>query len=302
MDFTRPGATESPVVGDAHSLRSRVQELASLPQLPKQARLILVELADPDLELPHLIHRLEQMPQLAARLMGIARSAFFAGPPPARDLADAVIRMLGLDLVRDLTICFLLSSPFHVNRCPAFEPIRYWRRAMLTATLADTLAPMVPGDETDALAGAYLGGLLHNLGLLALVHLEPDLMGRVFTAAAQEPVTSLNEVERSLLGMDHGLAGRHLAEGWNLPMDVAMVMEHHGNENYRGDFYRLVVLVRIAERFSAHVERTAGETAETDAVDPEVNRLGIAAGEWRHATAAWQTRVEEILELARLFC
>ena len=261
-----------------------------------------MELVDPDIELLHLVRRLEQIPQLAARLIGIARSAFFAGPIPARDLADAVIRMLGLNLVRDLTICFLLSAPFHVDRCPAFEPIRYWRRAMLTATLADRLAPIVPSDGTDALAGAYLAGLLHNLGLLVLVHLEPDLMTKAFTASKQEPDASLSDVERTLLGMDHGLAGRHLAGAWKLPTEVAMVMEYHRNESYKGGSCRLVALVRLAERYSAYVERASQEREGLDEVEPEFSCLGIADRDWRRVTSTWEAQVEEIFELARLFC
>ena len=113
---------------------------------------------------------------------------------PVRSISDAIIRLLGLNLVRDLSLSLILSQPFDVRRCPGFDPMRYWKHAMMTATFAQALAPSVQAEDAPSPSEAYLGGLLHNLGLLALVHVAPDAMGLVFRELEAEPERHLVEV------------------------------------------------------------------------------------------------------------
>jgi putative nucleotidyltransferase with HDIG domain len=76
---------------------------------------------------------------------------------------------------------------------------------------------------------AYLCGLLHDLGKLA-VH---ELMPKGFSAmAGQARVqhSALHPVERCYLGSDHGVIGKFLARKWQLPQAVQMaIWLHHSN-------------------------------------------------------------------------
>ena len=67
----------------------------------------------------------EQTPALAARILGVANSAFFATGNPVKSIPDAIIRLLGLNLVRHLGVSFVLSQPFDVASCRWFDPVRF---------------------------------------------------------------------------------------------------------------------------------------------------------------------------------
>nr|WP_246221608.1 HDOD domain-containing protein [Marichromatium bheemlicum] len=276
-----------------------IRDLQSLPPLPEQAQVLLAELVDPELDVNHLLELIEQSPALAARLLGIARSAFFAGPIPARDLSDAVIRVLGLRLVRDLSISLLLSAPFERDRCPGFDPGSYWRRAMLTATLAEALAAKAVSGREETLAGVYLAGLLHNLGVLVLVHLAPQTMDEVFTEAAAECEVGVRELTRLRLGMDHCQAGAELARAWRLPPELAVAMGRHCAPDYAGAHWRLVCLVGFAERFAARAERDPEAAQQLDLTPPAA--LGIEAEEWRRTALRWCARIGHLCEMADAF-
>ncbi len=71
----------------------------------------------------------------------------------------------------------------------------------------------------------YLVGLLHNLGLLLLVHVRPKDMEHALKLAGDKPGTRLIEHERDLIGTDHWAAGAFLCRHWQLPAVVADCIE-----------------------------------------------------------------------------
>jgi len=273
-----------------------IRRLEALPPLDRQAQELLSALGDPELDTLRLVALLRRSPSLAARILGIARSAFFAGPLPPRDLEDAVIRFLGLALVRDLAIAFTLATPLRTDECGAFQPLRYWRQALLTASLAEGLATAT---ALPAIDQAYLAGLLHNLGLLALVHVAPRPMQQILREAAEENDIPLSLLELQRLGIDHCLAGGQLAHAWELPPEIADVMTFHRDSRYRGAHWELVLLTALAER------HCAGLLCPGAAPDPErellLGRLGIEPETWDRVVTAWQPKAMKITELAGQF-
>jgi len=273
-----------------------IQELDRLPPLSRQAQRLLSALGDPELDTVQLVGLLRQSPSLAARILSIARSAFFAGPLPPRDLEDAVIRFLGQALVRDLAIAFTLTTPLKTDACRAFQPMRYWRHALLTASLAEALAAGAAIPHVDQ---AYLAGLLHNLGLLALVHVAPLQMQRVLLASDNDDQDPLSIVELRWLGLDHCQAGQSLATSWELPQEIADVMAFHRDSLYQGRHWELVTLTALAERHCA-------DTESADALPDQelyrlLGRLGIESAIWQQLITDWQPKARNIMELAGQF-
>ncbi|MEM9314883.1 MAG: HDOD domain-containing protein, partial [Pseudomonadota bacterium] len=125
-----------PDLSPAAPARISVRRLRTLAPLPATSQLLLEMLSDPELDMLRLAAVVEQTPALAARILGVANSAFFAHARDVRDVPDAIIRVLGLHLVRDLSISFALSQPFDLRDCPRFDALRYWSSAMESAVLA----------------------------------------------------------------------------------------------------------------------------------------------------------------------
>ncbi|WP_052314971.1 HDOD domain-containing protein [Thiocystis violascens] len=272
--------------------------MIALPPLPRRSHELLRLLSDPALNILRLVELIEQTPSLAARIMGAAGSPFFRSPTPPRHLSDAIIRLLGLDLVRDLSLSLILSQSFRVQHSARFDPMRYWRHAMLSATLAQILAPKIAVNEAPNPSEAYLAGLLHNLGLLALVHVAPEGMDHVFEQAEADPAQSLAGIERALLGLDHADAGGEIAVAWHLPPAIGAAMRHHRDALYRGPHWPLIILINVADGASA--EQTHGEQ-RTDDVDSRaklLDALGIAPMHWERAVAHWREQVDNIERLA----
>ncbi len=278
-----------------HGAVRRLQELRPLPQNEQR---LLAAATDDDIEIGSLVALIEECPAVAARIVGLASSAFFAQSVPVRSIMDAVIRVLGLNLVKSLVMGITVTGVLKIENCPEFNLQKYWQSTLLTATLARYLAPAVRAGKELEPDNAYLCALLHNLGMLALVHVVPDEMQGIFTAARKSPQRQLAELEKETLGMHHGQAGALLALRWHLPEEVGLVMEHHGELHYNAREWPLCLLVGQCARWTEHLLSGIDEPWEKTG---SVKRLGIDQEGLCVAREAWLQQHEDISALAKLF-
>ena len=224
-------------------VRDEVLRLEHIPPLSGTASELLRVANDPELDPKVLAAILERDPQLTARILGLANSAFFGQARPVVTLEEAIIRVLGLNVVRNLALSMALAGSFDVSRCPAYDLQGYWLTALGTAGLSRSLALALGRPERVHPDVAYLCGLLHSLGELALVHLRPDLMCAAIHDHQDMPETALVTLERQHLGLDSWEAGEWLAFRWQLPEPVAETIGYLANGGHEGPNEALVQLV-----------------------------------------------------------
>ena len=227
-------------------IRFDVRRLAELPPLPHTTQRLLDLLGNDDVDIAELADVIEQSPSLAARVVGLARSAYFGHVAGVESVRDAIIKVLGISLVKNIALGIALSGSFDGSRCAGFSIERYWCNALLTAKLARLLtlrarAPLMPAADN-----AYLCGLLHSIGLLALGRLVPDELGQALTLCTEQPELSLCEAEREVLGTDHAEAGGWLLRRWHLTPEICAAAEHHNEPAYRGPYWQASLLTGLA--------------------------------------------------------
>jgi len=280
--------------------QSRIRGLATLPPLPRRSQELLQLLLDPDLDMLQLAELVEQTPALAARLLGVANSAFFRTQVPVKHIPDAIIRVLGLHLVRDLSVSFLLNQPFDLKACRRFDPLRFWIRSMGLASLAQLLVTHLPLRTPPTASAAYLAGLLHNLGLLALVHVAPVAMDAVLGEMERQPDVSLTTVERQILGLDHAQAGAELAAAWKLPVTVAAVMGPPNQADSRGELMTLVSLVVLCKHINRVLQR-GGDVRQAPELQDALAGLDVCFDAWPALLGQWRSCTAGIASLAAAF-
>ena len=224
----------APAIDHAAELGLRVRQLNDLPPLSPVAERLLTVLGNDEVEVGALARTIELDPGLTARVVGLARSAFFGYTGNVYTVREAIVRVLGLETVKSLALSLALSGQFHVSPTIGLDLGRYWVTALLTASSSRALASRVSVPGGPDPSAAYLAGLLHNLGLLVMVHLFEADMARVFSLAPAATDSSLAAVERTVVGVDHHRVGAWLADRWHLPREVVVVMQHHHDPTYRG--------------------------------------------------------------------
>ena len=285
---------------DSNEARLAVQKLHELPAMSQNAQKFLDAVQNPDIELSELAAIIEQDPALLARIIGVANSAYFAYPEPIITAEEAIIQVLGLDTTKSLTLSIILSGPFDATRCRGFHLQHFWLESIFTATLAQSLVPLLGGEKAPRPGEAYLAGLLHRIGLLAMVHLYPERVSEVIEQCQQScDPAARQSLEQGQLRIDHAEVGGWLARKWHLPEMVVTVMEHYSDVGYRRDHWRLVQLVGFSARWAAAAVNSVEDDDYPCLSELQVLDVDIAQAGKRLARVA--LRLDELRDLARLF-
>lgn len=198
------------------------QRTFDLPPLPKVASQVLALTADPDATADRLTTLIQHDPILTAKILKTANSAACASNKSLESLHQA-IAWLGLNTVGNLTMALSLQSGVFNDRGYEREVQNLWAHAVATAFYAKTLAGMI-GKSPDT---AFLGGMLHNIGKLVVVHVVNQSQGGSNPPLRWSVIVTL--MEQAYIEV-----GRRLAEAWKFPSSVKEAITLH-----QDDFFHL---------------------------------------------------------------
>jgi HD-like signal output (HDOD) protein len=228
-----------------------------LPTLPPGLPYLLTALGGDGIGPQELAHELQRFPSIAGRLIALANCAWVAPPRPVTGLSDACA-LLGLRVVRGVSIALSLTNTFNSNRCPCFDARRFWSSALLTADGCTMLARTVRGPaDSNTMSTA---GLLHNLGLLWMADQWPAETSAAFQTHESRGDIGLMEAQRLTTGSDYCEKGGLLATAWKLPEALAAVLHHHRTPHYDGPHAALVASVGAVASVAAGLCANADPT------------------------------------------
>ena len=110
-----------------------------VPTLESGATLLLLELSSADACMGKIVQLVEMSPAIAAKPISCANSPWSNPVSPITTISQACAR-LGLNVVRTTTIALTIGQSFDPNRCPSFDPHKYWCTAIIASNLAAELA------------------------------------------------------------------------------------------------------------------------------------------------------------------
>ena len=178
---------------------------------------------------------------LSSQILRVANAAFYRGLQPITTIRKAIVR-LGIEQVANLA---MIVSMQQLCRKTSGQFMAYqeklWRHAFASATGSKWLAEHCGyRNEADT---AFLAGLLHNIGQLALLKIMDDLR-TAGAISADLPETLIVEILNSDM---HTRQGYLLAQKWNLPEQYCIVVRDHHQEPVDPN-HTLLLLVRLADQ------------------------------------------------------
>ena len=157
---------------------------------------------------------------LAAMVLRVANSPLYGRPGGIVSL-DTAVRHLGTSVVR--RIAAGLSTQSSPASAPGLDRPRFVEHFVAAAAACRALAKRVGGVPPE---DAYAAGLLHSLGQAVFAWGSARKYGEVLRRSAEEG-RPLHEIEKELMGDDHGRVGSLLAERWNFPAPLRDAILHH---------------------------------------------------------------------------
>lgn len=204
------------------NLRLQIGSLRNLPTLSEASVRIVDAVNDPDIDIEKLAAAIALSPALVARLLGLANSAYFGKSRQIDDLHMAIVQILGLDLVKCLTLGVILNVQFDTKACANFDSRYFWMRSLVTAFAAQRLTVELP-DFPHPPSTAYTAGLLMYMGVLVLAFLYPDQIHLILQhAQAKKSRVSQGIIET--FGQSHFHVAHELFRKWHLSSVYQSVM------------------------------------------------------------------------------
>lgn len=278
-----PPDTDSPLL----DLKSTIDRTKKLPAMPAMAQKIFQLRTKPIPAIKELADAVELDPSLAAQVMRYASSPFFGYRGKVDSVNTAITRVLGYDMVMSLALGIATARPFRLPRGGAITVNDFWRHAVYSAALCQSISNLLPDIIRPPSGLAYLAGLLHNFGHVLLGHLFKEEYLVLSKMMAQNPGTPIQEVELSTLGAHHGDIGSWLMKNWRLPEEVIVAIEQHHNEDYQGPHSVYSAIVLLADRMLKR--HGMGDAESTELPESILSYLDIS--EYK-LTAALQTLMD----------
>lgn len=245
-------------------LLGRVRQLPALPDVVVK---VLQTFAEEDPDLDRLVREIAHDQALVTRVLRLANSPFYGLQSRVGTLHDA-ITVLGFRNVRAAVAGVAVMRCFAAPRYADFDSTAFWNHSTAVALAARAVARIARQPEELA----FTAGLVHDVGVLALLTAFPDRMAAVLSYGRQHDCF-IREAERDVLGLDHAVAGEALLRHWHFPEPIcAAVLGHHDPEEI-GSLADVVHVADIVAHAVAAAEHAGGHVPPLAEV--AFNRLGL---------------------------
>ncbi|NOQ76835.1 MAG: HDOD domain-containing protein [Methylococcaceae bacterium] len=271
-----------------------ISKIKNLPPLPEASIRIITAVNDPDISVEDLAEVLSLSPVLAARLLGLANSAYFGRAGQISDLRIAIIQVLGLNLVKSLALSIVLNVELKTAECKMFDAGYFWSHALITALVAQKLAIQI-NQELIPPNIAYTSGLLLNIGLLAAITIYPQELSHIFSKTDRLTGSVSGEMQHTV-GANQYEIGGILLERWKLPLVYQTVVKSFCFSGFEGEERGLIKLLELSHWVAAYIINDKMD--EIPDFSELLNELSLSKEKFLKVVDGVVCKKDNILELA----
>ena len=273
------------LLGD-EALRRVVARIDRLPSMPASCTAIMAEVQAAEASLQRVAGLISSDLGMTAKILQMVNSAFFGLYRRVTDVEDAV-KLLGLDAIRALVLSINVFAAFDPRRMSFFDGEALWRHSLAVGGFARQIVQQTTGDRKAA-AGAFLAGMLHDVGKLILAANFSDPYQALLAAPGAEG--DRLQREAGAIGTTHAEIGAYLMGLWGLePAILTAIAFHHRPRDSHDQAFEALTVVHAANGFDH--EPWAGQAAEgwTERIDETYLKALSLTGQiavWRQACQA----------------
>lgn len=232
----------------ARRIQQRLESTVEIPPLADTAQKIIKLRVDPDATIDDITGVVETDPALAAQVVSWAASPYYGSAGKIRSVEDAIVRVLGFDLVINLALGLALGKTLALPKDHPQQATPYWQQSIYTAAIIEGLTRAMPRAERPESGLTYLAGLLHNFGYLLLAHVFPPHFSLICRQIEVNPHLHHSFVEQHLLGITREQIGSWLMRNWDMPEELVIALRFQHDPHYAGEHHKYANLVCLAVR------------------------------------------------------
>ncbi len=241
-------------------------DLQGLPVFNSVAVKLQQMLVRRDFNMEDVIEMISEDQSLASQVLKVD-SSYYAGLSSIATIKDAIVR-LGAQEVANMV---MMASQFELYHSEDeflnSSMQKLWVHSLACATGAKWLAKKA--GYVNLAAECFMGGLLHDIGQLALLKVLDDIHRNKESKAAFS-----NTLISEILDRMHEDVGHQLLKSWSLPEAYCTIAANHHKEDFDGADI-LLLIVRLSDKACKKVGKSLHPDTSLSLVStPEAHFLG----------------------------
>ncbi len=221
------------------ALLAEVNKLVSLPDIYYRLE---AALDSPNSTINDFATLLSADPDLCARLLRMANSAFYSFPSKIETI-DRAISTVGMRQIRELVLVTSVIEMFEGASIPLVNMRSFWKHSVAVGVFSRSIAQHCGLGQSERY---YIPGLLHDIGRLVLFLKLPEAMSEMVQQSIIE-TRSLFLLEREKLQYSHDTVGGRLLEFWRVPQSIFEPVNYHHDPQQSLEFSQTTSVVHIAD-------------------------------------------------------
>lgn len=194
---------------------------------------------DTDIDL--LVNEIEKNQSVLMRTISISNSAFFRAQSPITSCKDAVVR-IGKQMIGGIITSIAINGRFNGHKLEHFDKQKHCLDSVLVAFILTEIARRNPDLVDSEKQFLYTAGLLHNLGLMTLIHTFPSETNTLLKSI-QPQDDSFDERVVETFSFNQYQVLAWLLRTWKMPELFIVVLGHINDKSYDGKHNHLLELV-----------------------------------------------------------
>jgi HD-like signal output (HDOD) protein len=201
-------------------LAAAVAEVSSIPTVVTQ----ILEVAHNDKStVGDLMRVVETDPSLSSKVLRMVNSSSFCLPERVHSIHRAIC-LLGFNQVKSLAVSLSVADVFRqAEPMGTYSRSGLWKHMVCVGAVAKLIAMRTGSGLFEE---AFVAGLLHDLGIILMDQYAHPQFVQVLERSNQT-ARPMYEVERELLGFDHGALGAEIGRRWRFPPATLAAIEFH---------------------------------------------------------------------------
>lgn len=196
-----------------------LEEVVTLPSLPRTVAHISQLVADPDCSLATVAKAISADPAIALKTLRLVNSAFYGLRQKVSTVEHAVV-LLGMKVIKNLVFT---ATVFDTLKSSVDTLLRH---SVSCGVAMRVLVESTRGASVESAEEAFIYGLLHDVGMIIFEQFLPKEFEMISTACQVRGIPRF-QAEREIIGVDHAVMGAKLAQKWKLPDNIVNVIAGH---------------------------------------------------------------------------
>ncbi len=223
--------------------------ILEMPSLSTTAAKVM-QICNTPMPSPNDLNRVISLdPVLTGKVLQLINSAYYARRSNVTSLTRAII-ILGINTIKNIVLSSVIVKC--INNSPggnAMDMDFFWTHSIHVGVTAKLIAREmgIPSTEQELF---FLAGLMHDLGKVPLVQQFPKIYAQIVQISINKQ-TDICLIENALLGFTHCMAGKMIAEKWQLGDSIKeALIFHHDTRNKNKPTGEIASIIELADIYS----------------------------------------------------